>query len=205
MFNSISGVITSRLPHRLYLDCNGVEWDICVPESSLDALPPAGSAARIFTWLSHTETAMQLYGFSSAGERDVFLDLLKVDGIGAKGAVRIMSSVSSGRLTEILDRGDVEMLEKIPGVGKKTAAKMMLALKGKLSVPAQGVRGTVPCPEPDYADVLNSLVDMGYERQRAAEKIEVILGALSSDPEFQSRPKAEREELLFRRAIIEMA
>lgn len=205
MFNSISGVITSRLPHRLYLDSNGVEWDICVPESSLDALPPAGSAARIFTWLNHTETSMQLYGFSSAGERDVFLDLLKVDGIGAKGAVRIMSSVSSGRLTEILERGDVEMLEKIPGVGKKTAAKMMLALKGKLSVPAQGLGRSVSCPEPDYADVLNSLVDMGYERQRAAEKIDGIIGVLSSDPEFRSKPKAEREELLFRRAIIEMA
>ena len=66
---------------------------------------------------------MTLYGFASAEERTLFLDLLKVDGVGPKGALKIMSSASSSRLTEILERGDVEMLEKIPGVGKKTAGK----------------------------------------------------------------------------------
>ncbi|WP_039924986.1 Holliday junction branch migration protein RuvA, partial [Treponema sp. JC4] len=134
MFNSITGIITGKFPKQLFLDNNGIEWDICVPDSNLELLPPVGNEAKVFTWLQHTENLMSLYGFASADERSVFLDLLKVDGVGPKGAVKIMSSVSSGRLNDVLERGDVEMLEKIPGVGKKTAAKMMLALKGKLKL-----------------------------------------------------------------------
>ena len=133
MFNSISGIITGKFPKQLFLENNGIEWDICVPDSNLDLFGVVGSQAKVYTWLQHTDVSMALYGFATVEERSLFFDLLKVDGIGAKGALKIMSSVSSSRLTEVLEKGDIEMLEKIPGVGKKTAAKMMLALKGKLT------------------------------------------------------------------------
>ncbi len=134
MFNSLTGIITGKFPKQVFIDTNGVEWDLCVPDSNLDMLPPVGNEARIFTWLQHTDQLMSLYGFASVDERSLFLDLLKVDGVGPKGAVKIMSSVSSSRLTDILEKGDLEMLEKIPGVGKKTAGKMILTLKGKLKL-----------------------------------------------------------------------
>ena len=101
MFNSLTGIITGKFPKQVFIDTNGVEWDLCVPDSNLDMLPPVGNEARIFTWLQHTDQLMTLYGFASAEERTVFLDLLKVDGVGPKGAVKIMSAVSSGRLMDV--------------------------------------------------------------------------------------------------------
>ena len=71
MFNSITGIITAKLPKQVFLDNNGVEWDLCVPDSNLDLLPPVGSEAKIYTWLCHTDMLMCLYGFASAEERSL--------------------------------------------------------------------------------------------------------------------------------------
>ena len=128
MFNSISGIITGKFPKQLFIESNGIEWDICIPDSNLNMLPSVGNECKIYTYLQHTDMVMTLYGFVSSDERSIFFDLLKVEGIGPKAAIKIMSSVSSGRLMEVLEKGDLEMLEKILGVGNKTAAKMMLAL-----------------------------------------------------------------------------
>ena len=114
MFNSLTGIITGKFPKQVFIDTNGVEWDLCVPDSNLDMLPPVGNEAKIYIYLQHTDQLMSLYGFASADERSVFLDLLKVDGVGPKGAVKIMSAVSSARLLDVLEKGDLEMLEKIP-------------------------------------------------------------------------------------------
>ena len=205
MFNSITGIITAKFPKQLFLDNNGIEWDICVPDSNLELLPPVGSEAKVYTWLQHTENLMSLYGFSSADERSVFLDLLKVDGVGPKGAVKIMSSVSSGRLNDVLERGDVEMLEKIPGVGKKTAAKMMLALKGKLKISesaGENLRSGAAAP---YSDVVTSLVSMGYDKRLVEQKVSLLAESFSSQTDFSSKSQKDREDLIFRRAIVELA
>ena len=205
MFNSITGIITAKFPKQLFLDNNGIEWDICVPDSNLELLPPVGSEAKVYTWLQHTENLMSLYGFSSADERSVFMDLLKVDGVGPKGAVKIMSSVSSGRLNDVLERGDVEMLEKIPGVGKKTAAKMMLALKGKLKISesaGENVRSGAAAP---YSDVVTSLVSMGYDKRLVEQKVSLLAESFSSQTDFSSKSQKDREDLIFRRAIVELA
>ena len=108
MFNSLTGTITGKFPKQVFLDTHGIEWDLCVPDSNLDMLPTVGSEAKIYVWMQHTDQLMCLYGFSSDDERSIFLDLLKVDGVGPKGALKIMSSVSSGRLMDILDRGDLD-------------------------------------------------------------------------------------------------
>ena len=83
MFNSISGIITGKFPKQLLIENNGIEWDICVPDSNLDMLGTVGSEAKVFTWLQHTDVSMALYGFASAEERTLFFDSLEVDGIGA--------------------------------------------------------------------------------------------------------------------------
>ena len=204
MFNSLTGIITGKFPKQLFLDTHGIEWDICVPDSNLELLPTVGSEAKVYTWLQHTDVLMTLYGFASADERTLFLDLLKVDGVGPKGALKIMSSASSSRLTEILERGDVEMLEKIPGVGKKTAGKMMLQLKGKLTLSqtTNVVRYERPAA---FADVIESLASMGYDKRLVEQKIASLAEAMSADPTFAEKAQKEKEDLIFRRAIVELA
>ena len=205
MFNSLTGIITAKFPKQVFLDTNGVEWDLCVPDSNLDMLPPVGNEARIFTWLQHTDQLMCLYGFASSDERSLFIDLLKVDGVGPKGAVKIMSSVSSARLMEILEKGDLEMLEKIPGVGKKTAGKMILTLKGKLKLSENaGAVVRTGAAEP-YSELVASLVNMGYEKKLVQQKIAELVEIMSADKGFSEKSKKEKEELLFRKAIVELA
>ena len=205
MFNSITGIITGKFPKQVFIENNGIEWDICVPDSNLDMLGVVGSETKVYTWLHHTDQIMCLYGFASADERSIFLDLLKVDGVGPKGALKIMSSVSSGRLMEVLENGDLEMLEKIPGVGKKTAGKMMLTLKGKLKISesaGQVVRVTAVSP---YADVVNSLASMGYDKRTVEQKVAQLVEEMSKDEAFGNKSQKEREDLLFRRAIVSLA
>lgn len=205
MFNSITGIITGKFPKQLFIENNGIEWDICVPDSNLDMLGVVGSEAKVYTYLQHTDMIMCLYGFASADERSLFLDLLKVDGVGPKGALKIMSSVSSGRLMEVLENGDMEMLEKIPGVGKKTAGKMMLTLKGKLKISESAgsvVRVTAAVP---YADVVTSLASMGYDKRTVEQKVAQLVEELSKDAGFTEKSQKEREDLLFRRAIVSLA
>ena len=204
MFNSITGIITGKFPRQLFLDNNGIEWDICVPDTNLDLLPPVGSEAKVYTWLQHTDQLMSLYGFASSDERSVFLDLLKVDGVGPKGAVKIMSSVSSGRLNDVLERGDVEMLEKIPGVGKKTAGKMMLTLKGKLKLTSAGLNSNQSAEKSLYSDVIDSLTGMGYDRKLVEQKILELSQRLMSEAAFSEKNQKEKEDIIFRRAIVEL-
>lgn len=205
MFNSLTGIITGKFPKQLFLDTNGVEWDLCVPDSNLEMIGLVGSEARVYTWLQHTDQLMTLYGFASTDERSIFLDLLKVDGVGPKGAVKIMSSVSSSRLMEVLENGDLEMLEKIPGVGKKTAGKMMLTLKGKLKLSESSERVVRLDSASPYADVVTSLASMGYDKRTVEQKIAQLLEQLNADATFTSKNQKEREDILFRRAIVELA
>ena len=205
MFNSLTGIITGKFPKQVFIDTKGVEWDLCVPDSNLDMLPPVGNEAKIYTWLQHTDQLMALYGFATADERSLFLDLLKVDGVGPKGAVKIMSAVSSARLLDVLEKGDLEMLEKIPGVGKKTAGKLLLTLKGKLKLHEEDASVVRVAAASPYADVVTSLVGMGYDKRVVEQKVAQLVQVLTNEPDFAAKPQKEREDLLFRRVIVELA
>ncbi len=187
----------------MYLETSGIEWDIAVPDSALDVFPPVGSEARVYTWLLHREDTMKIFGFPTPQDRALFLDLLKVDGVGSRGALKIMSHISPQQLSEALDSEDLSTLEKLPGVGKKTAQKMMLTLKGKLAfssgtAPAVPVRDASP-----WQDVITALVDMGYEKRSCEEVVHRLEQILSQ--EFQGKSRAKQEELMFSRAIVELA
>lgn len=202
MFNSLSGTITQKLPKQLLLETNGIEWDITVPDTCLNNFPPVGNQGKVYTYLNHYENGMDLYGFSSQEERSLFFDLLKVDGVGPKAAVKIMSSVSLKDLVSILDREDLSGLEKIPGIGKKTAAKMLLSLKGKLTIPdseAPVVR------KKEYEVVTASLIEMGYERQQIEKAISDVLPTLQQESSFASASQSEKENTVFRKVLMEIA
>lgn len=202
MFNSLSGTITQKLPKQLLLETNGIEWDITVPDTCLNNFPPVGNQGKVYTYLNHYENGMDLYGFSSQEERSLFFDLLKVDGVGPKAAIKIMSSVSLKDLVSILDREDLSGLEKIPGIGKKTAAKMLLSLKGKLTIPdsaAPLIR------KKEYEVVTASLIEMGYERQQIEKAISDVLPSLQQESSFNSAPQSEKENTVFRKVLMEIA
>ena len=202
MFNSLSGTITQKLPKQLLLETNGIEWDITVPDTCLNNFPPVGNQGKVYTYLNHYENGMDLYGFSSQEERSLFFDLLKVDGVGPKAAIKIMSSVSLKDLVSILDREDLSGLEKIPGIGKKTAAKMLLSLKGKLTIPdsaAPLIR------KKEYEVVTASLIEMGYERQQIEKAISDVLPSLQQESSFNSAPQSEKENTVFSKVLMEIA
>ena len=212
MFNSLTGTITGKYPQKLFLMTNGIEWDIIVPDTSLDALPHVGEEARVFTYLQHTDTAMSLFGFASERDRALFFDLLKVDGVGPKSAVKIMSSIALEQLVVALDDGNLAALEKIPGLGKKTAQKMLLALKGKLTLDEPTGKQTVAQNRGgEYADVVSALTNMGYDRRDVEAVITKLVDELKNAPAsadekaFKDMVPSAKEEVLFRRAIVELA
>ena len=143
MFNSLTGEITYKGEERLCLQTGGVEWELVVSRRALDRLPKVGEVARVFTHLVHREDIMRLYGFCDNAERSLFLDLLKVEGVGPRGALKMLSGVDREQFTQALDRDDVDALSTVPGVGKKTAQKIILALKGKKKVPI-GLDSNIP-------------------------------------------------------------
>lgn len=204
MFNSLSGIITGKFSKKIYLQTQGIEWSIIVPESCLDEFPCVGKECKVYTWLNHTENSMDLFGFAKEEERMLFFDLLKVDGIGAKGAIKIMSSVSYCDLVSALDGEDVSVLEKIQGVGKKTAAKMMLTLKGKLTIPEDTISAS-SYKSGIYSVVVKSLVDMGYEKQQADEVVAMLVRKYSQDSEFGKKNQIEKEDFLFKVSLMELA
>jgi len=203
MFNSLTGVITGKFPQKIYIDTHGIEWDITVPDSCLDKLPPVGQIGKIYVWMQHTDSLMNLFGFASIEDRELFFNLLKVDGIGPKGAIKILGNVTTENLSQILEDGDVDTLQKIPGVGKKTAGKMLLQLKGKLSLQQNEV--VITKSNSPYTDVINALVDMGYEKKNAETTVEKIASELAKDDTFIQKTPADKEDTIFRFAIKDLA
>lgn len=191
MWNSISGQLTHKEEERVFLQAGGLEWEIHVSRRSSGALPEVGAAARVYTWLLHREDQMKLHGFADPEERALFLDLLKVDGVGPRAAMKILSGIDRAAFAEALDKDDVDALSSVPGIGRKTAQKILLALKGKLS--PSGAAAGLPLEE----DITTALVGMGYERKAARA---AVLAALKTVVPADVR-KDDLERDVFRKAI----
>ena len=204
MFNSLKGVITYKAHNTVFLDVNGLEWDLYVPTSSLESLGDVGTEARIFTWLYLREDVAKMYGFATEEERRIFMDLLKVEGVGAKGAVKILSNITIPLFISALDNGDTEALEAVSGIGKKTAAKIMLTLKGKLTLD-DSTKSVSNSEKFEFQDVINSLVDMGYDKRDVQGVVQKILDALIDNENFVSKPHTGKEEMIFRQALMDLA
>lgn len=204
MFNSILGKITAKLPQCVYLQTgdenSALEWNFSVPDSSLDALPNVGEKARLFVWTYHKEDTFKFFAFATEIERNAFIDLMKVEGVGPKAALKILSNISANELANVLDTGDLARLEKVPGVGKKTAQKMLLALKGKLSFSDESVKIVVQKANSPWNDVMTALASMGYDKK----EIEPLVLKLADELE-PNLGKKQSEDLIFRRAIVELA
>lgn len=192
MFNSLYGTITHKDESKVFLELSGIEWQIYMPYNSIIKLPSTGEKARIYTYLQHSQDSMQLFGFSASRERSLFLDLLKVGGIGPKQAVKILSGIEVDNFIKQLDDNDVDSLTRLPGLGKKTAQKIILTLRGKLRLDEPG-----EAPNID-SEIINALVDMGFDRKSAESAVRKAL----EEDNIKNAESSEKEQILFRRAII---
>ncbi len=196
MIHSIRGTITALGAGFIRLEQNGIEWTLEASAQSVSTAPRVGEEAKVFTWLYVREDALKLFGFTEAKERRVFLDLLSVNGVGPRQALKMLSAARSDDILRMLEQEDTAGLARLPGLGKKTAAKIVLQLRGALSSepPESGAHSA----HGPLDDVTAGLIEMGYDRSRAAEAV----AKAQEQVEAEQIEEAERERELFRRAIL---
>ncbi|MFN3788681.1 Holliday junction branch migration protein RuvA [Massilia sp.] len=165
MIGRLSGILLEKAPPHVLVDCNGVGYEVDVPMSTFYNLPHTGEKVVLFTHLVVREDAHLLFGFGSASERALFRQLIKITGIGARMALAILSGMSVADLSQAVTLQETGRLVKIPGIGKKTAERLLLELKGKLGADIGVVGGAVR--DDAQADVLNALIALGYSDKEA--------------------------------------
>lgn len=165
MIARLNGTLIEKSPPQIVIDCNGVGYEVEVPMSTFYNLPDIGAKVNLLTYFVVREDAQLLYGFGSEQEKSTFRQLLKVNGIGAKSALSILSGVSIDDLMQAVSMQEVGMLTRIPGIGKKTAERLLLELKDKFGV--AGVALTGNQPKSAAHDVLNALIALGYNEREA--------------------------------------
>ncbi len=132
MYAFITGIIEEKNENTVILNCNGVGYEIFASTTTLNNLANAGEVATVYTYLHVREDAFQLFGFANKEEKALFLELITVSGIGAKSAIQLLSGTSVNGLITAIVTGDVKLIASIKGIGKKTAERIILELKGKL-------------------------------------------------------------------------
>jgi holliday junction DNA helicase RuvA len=175
MIGRLSGTLLEKNPPQLLLDVQGVAYEVDVPMSTFYNLPANGERVTLFTHLVVREDAHLLYGFGSENERRAFRQLLKVNGIGAKIALSVLSGLSVAELAQAVALQETGRLTRVPGIGKKTAERLLLELKDKLAADVTQTVG-VYRPPPVSADIKNALLALGYSEKEA-------LGAMKDLPE----------------------
>jgi Holliday junction DNA helicase RuvA len=165
MIGRLSGVLVEKNPPQLLVDCSGVAYDVGVSMSTFYNLPETGAKVVLLTHQIVREDAHLLYGFGTAEERNVFRQLIKISGTGARMALAILSGLSISELAHAVTLQEAGRLTKIPGVGKKTAERLLLELKGKLGADLGTIAGISPTD--DGADILNALLALGYSDKEA--------------------------------------
>jgi Holliday junction DNA helicase RuvA len=153
------GRLASKHPPQLLVDVGGVGYEVEVPMSTFYSLPAAGEAVTLFTHLVVREDAHVLYGFASLEERTAFRQLIRISGVGARTALAVLSGLSVGDLAQAVALQDAQILTKVPGIGKKTAERLLLELKGRLADARPGAAGS--------SDILNALLGLGYSEKEA--------------------------------------
>jgi len=166
MIGRIHGKLAEKHPPQIVVDVQGVGYEIDVPMSTFYNLPATGSEVSLFTHMVVREDAHQLYGFATEPERHAFRQLLKISGVGARTALSVLSGLSVSDLRDAVASQDAGRLTKIPGIGKKTAERLLLELRDKLA--AMSTASTAAKGDGQAADVTNALLALGYNEREAA-------------------------------------
>jgi Holliday junction DNA helicase RuvA len=173
MIGRIAGTLIEKHPPQLLVDCHGVGYQVDVPMSTFYNLPPTGQPVTLLTQLIVREDAHLLFGFGSATERDAFRELIKITGVGARMALAVLSGLSVGELAQAVTLQEAGRLTRIPGIGKKTAERLLLELKGKLGAELGHAPGGVVAHDSN-ADILNALQALGYSDKEATLAVKQV-------------------------------
>ena len=174
MIGKLTGFLSDKNPPQIIVDCNGVGYEVQVPMSTFYNLPAEGQKVSLLTHFVVREDAQILYGFGSATEREAFRELIKISGVGPRTALSVLSGMGVSDLAQAVTLQEAGRLIKVPGIGKKTAERLLLELKGKLGADI-GAPSSVGSDA--QADILQALVALGYSDKEAA----LALKALPAD------------------------
>jgi holliday junction DNA helicase RuvA len=188
MFEYIRGTLAQKSPAEAVIDTGGVGYSLVIPLSTFEKLPPQGETVRLLCHHYVREDTEKLYGFFSVLERDIFRQLIGISNIGPKTAIGILSGITPQELVSCVNKGDASRLRKVPGVGDKTAARLIVELKGKLapvSLPAGADKdgaGAAPgaSPTEDRSQAYAAMLSLGYSEKQvlaAFSRVESVIGA----------------------------
>ena len=201
MYAFIEGEVCEKLNGSLVLLASGVGWQLNCSNNTLQAAPPVGEKMRCYTYLSVREDAMELFGFASREEKEMFLQLTSVSGIGPKTALGVLGAMPLRDLNLAILLGDVNALSRAPGIGKKTAQRIALELKDKISqadvsaaaAPSQGTVSAAALSSDAVTEAIEALIALGYSSTEARNAISQI------------KDQTDKPEELIRLALRAMA
>lgn len=175
MISRLTGKLVEKTPPQIVIDVNGVGYEADVSMQTFYNLPPLGETVQVFTQLVVREDAHLLFGFATAEERKTFRQLIKVSGIGAKTALGILSAMTADELAQAVAEEDVKRLSSAPGIGKKTAERMVLELRGKLitHTVTDGLF-VAPSENDETNDIVSTLLALGYNEREAKAAVKGI-------------------------------
>ena len=172
MIGRLTGLLAEKSPPLVLIDVNGVGYEVDVPMSTFYNLPPLGERVALLTHLVVREDAHLLYGFLTAAERATFRELVKISGIGPRTALSVLSGMSVSELAATVSRQEGGRLQKVPGIGKKTAERLLLELKGKLA-PELGSPAAQVATDAQ-ADIVQALIALGYNEKDAGAALKKL-------------------------------
>jgi holliday junction DNA helicase RuvA len=172
MIGKLTGTLGDKNPPQVLVDCNGVGYEVDVPMSTFYNLPGLGEKVSLLTHFVVREDAQVLYGFASSGEREAFRQLIRISGVGPRTALAVLSGMSVGDIAQAVSAQDAGRLIKVPGIGKKTAERLLLELKGKLG-PDLGSASAAAVSDAQ-TDILQALVALGYSDKDAATALKSL-------------------------------
>ena len=173
MIGRLTGTLLEKSPPQVLVDCHGVGYEVDVPMSTFYNLPALGEPVSLLTHLAVREDAHQLFGFASEQERTAFRQLIRISGVGPRIALAVLSGMSAQELAQAVSQQQPGRLVKVPGIGKKTAERLLLELKGKLA-PDLGVPAGAVVTSDAQADIVQALVALGYSDKDAAAAIKAL-------------------------------
>ena len=193
MIGRLTGTVLEKTPPQVVVEAGGVGYEVDVPMGTFCQLPAVGHAVVLFTHLVVREDAQLLYGFGSRAERETFRRLLKISGVGAKIALAILSGMSTDELAAAIDGENITRLSRVPGIGKKTAERLVLELRGKLGGHGAGLLladATAAPPPSAQDDVTNALLTLGYTPREAAAALKTLPAEASVEDGIRHALKA---------------
>jgi holliday junction DNA helicase RuvA len=181
MIACVSGTVHSRRADHVVIDCGGVGYRLSVSSQTLEKVPAAGQDASLLTHLILRDDGIQLYGFATEAERELFLRLISVAGVGPKMALTALSGSTPGEMRKAIAAGDAKRFQVVPGIGRKTAERVIVELREAIAGELAGESGPAAAAEDSRALAREGLVGLGYDPLEAEEMLDASVAELGSD------------------------